>query len=119
MQNAGVKACALHVRGRRHGSVIGAEGYHVVAATNFAIEMGKEFGEVAIEGNQDVLNFAAARTEVVTNPIDCGITDSQEICSSALAETQRVDRSFGETRQVVVGVGAAEPLIVKFGVGFG
>ena len=51
-------------------AMIGAEGDNIVAAANFTIEKGEKFGEVAIERDENVLNFAAARTEGVANVVD-------------------------------------------------
>jgi hypothetical protein len=47
--------------------VVGAEGDDVISPADFFIEVREQLAEILVERDQDVLDFAAARAELVAD----------------------------------------------------
>src|SRR5215472_15755364 len=118
MQKPGIETGFVHVFGGGSHAVVGAQRDEVIASADFLVETGEEIAKVFVQPDENVLDFAAARTESVADVVHGGIAHGKKVGSAGLAETQSVEGFLGEFSQSGVGIGAGRPLAVKRSVRF-
>ncbi len=99
-------------------AVIGAQPDHVVARTDAGVEVLEQRADRPIEPDEHVLNFMAARTVDVADPVSGREADAEKVRRRALAELQRIDRRRGHPAEILVGVRRALPAGVVVRIDF-
>ena len=105
------------VLGNRHDAVIGRQRDDVAVGPYRQIEMVEQSAQGAIQPDQNVLHLVAARTEMVSSPIECREADREIIRRPTLAKLERVDCRDRQPAEVVVRERALRPLLPEQQVG--
>src|SRR5712692_9791352 len=113
MQEAGVSAGFLHIFRNGHDAVVGGQRDDIIPAADLLIQVREKITEIFVQPHKNVLDFAAAGAEFVTDVIHRRVADGEKIRSVRIAQLQSVHSFFGKFGQCGVGVGARGPLLVK------
>ncbi len=118
MQDASVGAGLLHVFGNGNDAVVGGQRDDIISVADLPIQLREEVAEILVQPHENVLDFAAARAEFVSDEVHGRVADGEEIGSVRIAQLQGVHGFLGEFRESRVGVRARGPLFVKSVVRF-